>query len=157
MIASILAIALLLQSQTVAVTPAPDQPAIIMSKVEAEVQFTRLCTETDISLAFDGGSLVITVKRSDAERLLIDPETPIDPVFVSIKQTPIRTPTSEEVRTTALTTLASRDRLLRALAAALNPMPNWAQMVMNGDASVCQRNMKPLIAVPVRASWEDPR
>lgn len=44
----------------------------------------------------------------------------------------------------------SDDKLLVALAAALNPMPNWPQMVMNGDASVCQRNPKPIILVPLK-------
>jgi hypothetical protein len=47
----------------------------------------------------------------------------------------------------------SDDRTLRALAAALNPMPNYPQLVMNGDASVCQRNPKPLVPVPVGTSW----
>lgn len=93
MLGSTLAITLLLQSQTVAVTPAPDQPTIIMSKAEAESKFKQLCAD------------------------------------------------------------GSDDKLLRALAAALNPMPNWAQMVMNGDASVCQRNVKPLIDVPVQTTW----
>jgi|ERR1051326_1715664 hypothetical protein len=43
----------------------------------------------------------------------------------------------------------SDDKKLRALGAALNPMPDWLQMVMNGDASVCQRNPKPIIPVPL--------
>lgn len=41
------------------------------------------------------------------------------------------------------------DRRLRALAAALNPMPNWAQLVMNKDASVCNRNPKPVVPIPI--------
>jgi hypothetical protein len=44
----------------------------------------------------------------------------------------------------------SDDRLLRALAAALNPMPDWPQMVMNGDASVCNRRLKPITPIPLR-------
>jgi hypothetical protein len=39
------------------------------------------------------------------------------------------------------------DRRLKALAAAINPMPNWEQFVVNNDPSVCNRNPKP-IAVP---------
>jgi len=47
----------------------------------------------------------------------------------------------------------SDDKTLRALAGALNPLPDYPQMVMNGDASVCQRNPKPLPIVPVGTSW----
>ena len=36
------------------------------------------------------------------------------------------------------------DKKLRALAAALNPMPDWPQFVLNNESSVCNRNPKPL-------------
>lgn len=88
MIPLILAIAL--QAQTVAVTVAPHQPAIIMSQAEAQAKFKQLCAD------------------------------------------------------------GSDDRLLRALAAELNPIPDWPQFVMNGDASVCQRNPKPIVLVPLK-------
>ena len=42
------------------------------------------------------------------------------------------------------------DKRLRALAAALNPMPDWPQMVMNGDANICQRSPKPIVPVPLQ-------
>lgn len=88
MVRLILAIAL--QAQTVAVTLAPDKPAIIMSQAEAQAKVAKLCA--------DGND----------------------------------------------------DKTLRALAAALNPMPNWAQLVMNGDASVCNRQPKPIVLVPLK-------
>lgn len=88
MIGIILAVAL--QTQTVAVTLAPDKPAIIMSQAEAQAKITKLCA--------DGND----------------------------------------------------DKTLRALAAALNPMPNWPQFVMNGDASVCNRNPKPITLVSLK-------
>lgn len=88
MIDIVLAIAL--QAQTVAVTLAPDKPAIIMSQAEAQARFKQLCAD------------------------------------------------------------GSDDKTLLALAAALNPMPNWAQFVMNGDASVCNRNPKPIVLVPLK-------
>ena len=78
---------------TIAVTIDANQPAIIMSRVDAQAKFKQLCAD------------------------------------------------------------GSDDRTLRALADALNPIPNWPQMVMNGDASVCQRNPKPLVPVPVGTSW----
>lgn len=88
MIGFILAIAL--QVQTVAVTVAPNQPAVIMSQGEAQAKLTKLCAD------------------------------------------------------------GSDDRMLAALATALNPMPNWPQFVMNGDASVCQRNPKPITLAPLK-------
>jgi hypothetical protein len=42
------------------------------------------------------------------------------------------------------------DQRLKALAATLNPMPDWPQMVMNGDSSVCNRNPKALVPVPLK-------
>ena len=42
------------------------------------------------------------------------------------------------------------DQRLRALAAALNPMPNWPQLVMNNDSSVCNRNPKLIVPVPLK-------
>jgi hypothetical protein len=41
------------------------------------------------------------------------------------------------------------DRRLAAIARALNPTPDWPQMVMSGDASVCNRNPKPIVPVPL--------
>lgn len=89
MIGIILAVALQ-QQPTVAVTLAPDKPAIIMSRVEAESQFKQLCSDS------------------------------------------------------------TDDKKLRALAAELNPMPDWGQLVMNKDASVCNRNPKPIILIPLK-------
>lgn len=43
----------------------------------------------------------------------------------------------------------TNDRRLAALARALNPMPDWPQFVMNKDASVCNRNSKPIVLVPL--------
>lgn len=43
----------------------------------------------------------------------------------------------------------SDDRRLHALAVALNPMPDWPQFVMNGDASVCNRSPRPVVPVPI--------
>ena len=48
------------------------------------------------------------------------------------------------------------DVRLKALAAALNPMPDWPQMVMNNDPSVCNRNPKPVIAVPLEKQVTNP-
>ena len=42
----------------------------------------------------------------------------------------------------------SDDKKLRALAAALNPMPDWPQLVMNNEPSVCNRNPKPIVPLP---------
>jgi hypothetical protein len=92
MIGILLALALQ-QQPTVSVTPAPDKPAVVMLRTDAEAEFKQLCAD-----------------RTD-------------------------------------------DKRLRALAAALNPMPNWPQLVMNGDASVCNRNPKPLSIVPVQTTW----
>lgn len=44
----------------------------------------------------------------------------------------------------------ANDQLLKALAAELNPMPDWAQFVMNGDASVCNRSPKVITPVPLK-------
>lgn len=44
---------------------------------------------------------------------------------------------------------SSDDRRLKALAAGLNPLPNWPQMVMNHDRSVCNRSPKPIVLVPL--------
>ena len=44
----------------------------------------------------------------------------------------------------------SDDRLLHALATALNPMPDWPQLVMNGERTVCNRNPRPIIPVPLK-------
>jgi hypothetical protein len=44
---------------------------------------------------------------------------------------------------------ATDDRRLKALATGLHPMPNWAQFVMNRDPSVCNRNPKPIVPVPI--------
>lgn len=54
-----------------------------------------------------------------------------------------------EAQFTKLCKDGTNDRRLRALAAALNPMPNWPQYVMNGDASVCNRNPAPLVPIPI--------
>jgi hypothetical protein len=37
--------------------------------------------------------------------------------------------------------------MLRALAAAINPMPDWSQFVMNGERTVCNRNPKAIVPV----------
>lgn len=44
----------------------------------------------------------------------------------------------------------SDDKLLRALAAAVNPMPDWPQLVINGERMVCNRNPKPIVPVPLK-------
>jgi hypothetical protein len=84
-----LTLALLLQTQTVAITPDPGKPAIVIERVEAEALFVKLCRD-----------------RSD-------------------------------------------DGLLRALAAGLNPMPDWVQLVMNGERTVCNREPRPTVPVPL--------
>lgn len=76
-------------AETVAITLAPNSPAEIILKSDAEAQFKKLCV--------DG---------------------------------------SDEVR-------------LHALAVALNPMPDWPQYVMNKEASVCNRNPKPVVPIPI--------
>lgn len=76
-------------ADTVAITVTRDGPVEVISRVEAEAQFTQLCAD------------------------------------------------------------ASDDRRLRALAVALNPMPNWPQFVMNNEPSVCNRNPKPVVPVPI--------
>lgn len=40
------------------------------------------------------------------------------------------------------------DSGLRALAAALNPMPDWPQFVVNNEPSVCNRNPKSFTPIP---------
>lgn len=85
----ILVLAIALQ-QKVAITPAPDKPAVVMLRTDAEAEFKRLCAN------------------------------------------------------------GADDKKLRALAAELNPMPDWPQLVMNGDASVCNRNPKPIVPVPLK-------
>jgi hypothetical protein len=75
-------------TDTVAVVTVDKQPAEIVSRVEAEAQFAKLCTD------------------------------------------------------------GTDDQRLRALAAALNPMPDWPQFVMNNEASVCNRNPKSLTPIP---------
>lgn len=55
-----------------------------------------------------------------------------------------------QAKITKLCADGSDDKTLRALAATLNPMPNWAQFVMNGDASVCNRSPKPITLVPLK-------
>lgn len=89
MIDLVLALALAQQPETVAITLAPNTPAEIILKADAEAQFKKLCA--------DG---------------------------------------SDEVR-------------LHALAVALNPMPDWPQYVMNKEASVCNRNPKAVVPVPI--------
>jgi len=88
MIGIILAIALA-QEPTVAVKLAADKPAEVLLLSEAQMQFTKLCTD------------------------------------------------------------GTDDRRLHALAVALNPMRNWEQYVMNGDASVCNRNPRPVVPIPI--------
>jgi hypothetical protein len=80
----------LMQTPTVAVTVDATQPAVIMSRADAEAKFKQLCAD------------------------------------------------------------GSDDKMLTALATALNPMPDWAQMVMNNDPSVCNRNPKPVVPVPLK-------
>lgn len=77
------------QSETVAITLSKDSEAIILSRKEAEAQFSKLCAD------------------------------------------------------------GSDDLRLKALAVALNPMPDWPQMVMNNDSSVCNRSPKPIVPVPL--------
>ena len=76
-------------ADTVAIITVDKQPAEIISRMEAETQFARLCQD------------------------------------------------------------GTDDRRLRALAASLNPMPDWPQFVMNGDASVCNRNPQPVVPIPI--------
>ena len=54
---------------------------------------------------------------------------------------------SAEEQFTKLCADGTDDKRLRSLAAAINPMPNWEQFVMNNDPSVCNRNPKPLVPV----------
>ena len=144
MLAIILTIALQ-QEPTVAVTL--PQGTTVISKVVATAEFEELCTGSVI-LVFDDGNLTIRITRSDAERLVVDPGASIDHAQATIRKTPIRPPTSEEVRRAAIIALSEQDQRLHALAAALNPMPDWPQFVMNNDASVCNRSSEPI--VPVR-------
>jgi len=57
------------------------------------------------------------------------------------------------VRFNQLCADGSDDKTLRALAAALNPMPDWPQFVMNGERTVCNRNPKPIVPVSVGTTW----
>ena len=76
---------------------------------------------------------------SDTVSITLSPDTPV-----------IILPRSQaEQEFKQLCADATDDRRLRALAVALNPMPDWVQYVMNGDASVCQRNPKPIVIVPI--------
>lgn len=76
---------------------------------------------------------------------------------VTIKLTP-DTPTEvisrleAEAQFKQLCTDGTDDPRLKALAVALNPMPNWEQFVINGDASVCNRNPKPIVPVPLEVA-----
>lgn len=90
-IAGILLAIALSQQPTVAITLVPDGPVEIITRVEAESQFAKLCVD------------------------------------------------------------GSNDRRLRALATALNPMPDWPQLVMNNELSVCNRNPKPIVPVPLKS------
>lgn len=93
--------------------------------------------------------LAIALSTQSQQTVTVTP-APNAPVIIMLKA-------EAEAKFKQLCIDGSDDKLLHALAAALNPMPNWPQLVMNGDASVCQRNPKPLPVVPVRVSWEDPR
>lgn len=145
----ILALALFQQpADTVAITVTRDGPVEILSRVEAEAQFAKLCEDSDVSLVFDNGRTVITVKRSEAERIARRPEAVIA-AFTGIGKMPMRTLSRKDVQDAALAALQPDEQRLRALAVALNPMPNWPQFVMNGDASVCNRAPKPIIPIPI--------
>jgi hypothetical protein len=61
--------------------------------------------------------------------------------------------TDAEAQFKQLCKVGSDDVRLRALAAALNPMPDYPQMVMNNEPSVCNRNPKPLPIVSVGTTW----
>lgn len=150
-LASLIVIALIsqLQSETVAITLSKDSPAIILSRKEAEAQFKQLCADGTVRLVFDGGRTVITVKRSDAELLTHDPNAVIES-FKGISELPMASITPEDVRAAAKAALAEADQRLKALAAALNPMPDWPQFVMNNDPSVCNRSPKAIVPVPLR-------
>jgi hypothetical protein len=79
---------------------------------------------------------------------------------IALLQAPTVAVTVDDARPAVVMTLAdaqakykqlcadgSDDKLLRALAAAINPMPDWPQFVMNGEPSVCNRNPKPVVPV----------
>lgn len=76
------------------------------------------------------------------------PQQPVDDtvaVILSPDQPAIILPRSEaEAQFKQLCADGSDDKRLRALAAALNPMPDWPQFVLNNEPSVCNRNPKPL-------------
>lgn len=142
-------LAALVQQPTVAVTFAPDQPAVVMSRAEAQAQFTALCFAEAVELSFDNDNVRIALRLSDAERLLSDPQAKIDSgIAVLIRKVPIAAVTEKDVQAAAIKALHDRDAKLKALAIALNPMPDWPQFVMNNDASVCNRS--PKLITPVK-------
>lgn len=123
---------------------------LLQQTPQPQAQFDKLCAAQAVELSFDDGNVKIALKLDDAERLVRDPDAKIGAAPVIIHRIPIKAITSEDVRREAMRVLSDREAKLRALAAALNPMPNWPQFVMNNDASVCNRNSKPLPVVKLK-------
>lgn len=79
-------------------------------------------------------------------------QQPADTVAITV--TPdsvveIITRSDAEAQFTKLCKDGTDDQRLRALATALNPMPDWPQYVMNNEPSVCNRNPKPVVPIPI--------
>ena len=90
-------------------------------------------------------ALVLTIS-------FLSPQDPFDTVAITLSpDTPaIILPRSQaEQEFKQLCADGTNDQRLKALAAALNPMPDWPQFVMNKDASVCNRSPKPVVPVPI--------
>jgi hypothetical protein len=90
--------------------------------------------------------------RANAQTPNAQPTSQPDAVAVTLSpDTPaiimLRTDAQQEF--TKLCTDGTDDQRLRALAVALNPLPDWPQFVMNNDASVCNRNPKPISPLPI--------
>ena len=98
---------------------------------------------TGILLAIALSAHPVTGGQQRTVSIVVAPDKPAIEVFYK----------GAEVMFETLCVKGTKDEMLRPLAAALNPMPNWPQMVMNGDASVCQRNPKPLPVVSVGTPW----
>lgn len=81
-------------------------------------------------------------QQSDTVAIKLTPDTP----------TEVISRLEAEAQFKQLCTDGTDDLRLKALAVALNPMPNWEQFVMNGDASVCNRNPKPIVPEPLKAA-----
>lgn len=80
------------------------------------------------------------VQNPDTVALILSPNTPA--VIIS------RSQAEQEFKQLCID--GADDQRLKALAAALNPMPDWPQFVMNRDASVCNRKPRRIAPVSLR-------